>query len=702
MSGLQVLAEGCPIELTTGSHSSSGAPAQSLELILRCLPAFVFAADRDLHFTMIRGTALEQLGLDDPAIARLIGTPLEDYFSGAAGEHIMGRIRKALAGEPGTFEDEWQGRYYLYHVSPLDDGDISGVVSVGMDITKRHVLEHDLESERAALNEAQHLAGLGSWVCDIRTDELAITPELARLLGIEYSKGPLPFSTIERLCHPDEIAMLMREKDRVLRDCGSYDVDHRIVRPDGTMRYVKSRGHVDCDESGRAARCIGTMIDVTTRVEAQQAAETMAYHDPLTGLPNRSLLSDRIQQAIAFSERELTRFLVLFIDLDNFKRINDTLGHAEGDLLLTEIAQRLRKAIRHSDTVARAGGDEFVVLITDANDSEEQTAVRKVQNVFSAPFRLGGTDYFMRASIGVAAYPDDARAERELLQCADSAMYEAKQAGRNALRRYRGSANSALARRAQLEVDLPKAIQDGQLRLYYQLLIDAKTLDVSGIEALLRWEHPLRGLLLPRSFMDVMESSEFILQVGEWTLREASAQVVAWRKRFHVPLRLNVNVSARQLAHTERLASKIAATLETFGLEPGALELEITETAIVQDLEHVITVLAEIRDLGVGIAIDDFGTGYNSLSYLKHFPVTALKIDRSFVAELGNDAFDEAISFAVAALGKALNIRVVAEGVETREQVSSLVDLGCDELQGYYFAPPLSAAETEKRLAAMA
>lgn len=686
------------IEITTGSDRPSGAPAHTPEAILQSLPAFVVAADKDLCFAAIKGSTQEHLGLGREAVEKLIGEPLKSYFTGSEGHRIVAHFERALEGERVSFELEWHGNYYACHVAPLIDNDSAGAVCVGLDISSRRQLESELDSERQALAEAQRLAGLGSWVYDIRRDELVISPELARLLGIEHRKEPIAFAHVEPLFHPDETTMLTREKERLFREGGSYDIDHRIVRPDGSIRFVKSRGHVDRDDSGRSFRCVGTMMDVTARVEAQQAAEVLAYHDSLTGLPNRSLLSDRLRQAIARSERDLTRFLVLFIDLDNFKRINDSLGHAEGDVLLTEIGQRLRNAIRNTDTVARAGGDEFVVLISNSNENEEQTALRKVQNVFAVPFRLRGTEYFVRASIGVAAYPDDAKTERELLQCADSAMYEAKQAGRNALRRYRGTGNTALERRMQLEIDLPKAMRERQLRLHYQLLVDAKTLKISGVEALLRWEHPVRGLLTPTSFMDVMEGSEFIAPIGEWTLREAATQIVDWRRRFNLPLRLNVNVSARQLGRSDHLANRIAQTLEASGLEPEALELEITETAIVQDLERVIALLAEIRDLGVGIAIDDFGTGYNSLSYLKHFPVTALKIDRSFVAELGVDAFDEAISYAVAALGKALNIRVVAEGVETEQQAASLLELGCDELQGYYFAPPLSAAETEARL----
>lgn len=675
--------------------------AEFLNLILQCLPAFVVATDNDLRFTAIRGTILQAIGVTADAIAALIGMRADEYFRGPEGDRIMNYVRQSLEGSSISFEAEWQGRWFTGHVAPLRDasGNIIGSVGVGMDTSARHRVQDELEAERQALSEAQELAELGSWVLDMQSGNVRISEELARLLGIAYTKEPTTMAHLEQFFPPHELGVLHGERDRILRASGAYDFDHQIVRPDGSLRYVRSRGHVETSEDGKPLRCIGTMLDITARVEAQRMAEILAYHDALTGLPNRWLLRDRLSQAIALARREQRKFYVLFIDLDDFKRINDTLGHAEGDVLLAEVAQRLKHATRGTDTVARMGGDEFVMIFTEVHsDDQLQTAITKVRAAFSAPFRLHDTDYTITASIGIAVYPDDALTEDELLQDADAAMYEAKQAGRNATQRHHGSSLAATLRRVQLEVDLPRALRDAEFRVRYQPVVNAKTLDIVGVEALLRWEHPSRGLLLPVSFMDAMEDSDFMKLVGEWVVREACTQVAHWRKRFGLPLRLSVNVSARQLLR-DHFPRTLAKVLGDTGLEPRALEIEITETAIVRDLEWTTTMLGDVRSMGVGIAIDDFGTGYNSLSYLKHFPVTALKIDRSFVGEIGIDAFDEAISSAVAALGKALHIRVVAEGVETRKQFDSLRELGCDELQGYYFAPPLDAAHMTTRLA---
>lgn len=680
---------------------SQSPSAEFLNLILSCVPAFVLAADTELRFTAIRGTVLHQIGMDDAERSRLIGTPADAYFTGPQGEQLIAHARDGLRGESTSFEGQWKEQWFMAHIGPLRDphDNIVGVVCVGMDITRRRKLEKELEAERRALTDAQRLAELGSWELDIRSGMMRISAELAQLLGIPHTAREIPFSAMERALVPHELALLQHEKERAFNSCGAYDFDHQVVRPDGTVRHVRSRGHVECAPDGTPLRCVGTMLDMTARVEAQRTAELLAYHDPLTGLPNRWLLRDRLKQAIALARRERRKFYVLFIDLDNFKRINDTLGHAEGDVLLGEVAQRLRQATRGTDTVARTGGDEFVVIFTEIqSDDQFEVATGKLRAVFRAPFHLRGGEYTVTASMGVAVFPDDALTEDELLQDADAAMYEAKQEGRNAIRRHHGAAFAATLRRVQLEVDLPRAMRQAEFRIRYQPVVNASTMKISGVEALLRWDHPSRGLLLPVAFLDAMEDTEFISQVGEWVMREACAQVAKWRKRFGLELRLAVNVSARQLSHNH-FTRMLAGALHESGLDPAALEIELTETAIVRDLEWASATLRAVRDMGVGVAIDDFGTGYNSLSYLKHFPVTALKIDRSFVGEIGIDAFDEAISSAVAALGRSLRIRVIAEGVETRKQFDSLRALGCDELQGYYFAPPLDAAHMTARLA---
>jgi diguanylate cyclase (GGDEF)-like protein/PAS domain S-box-containing protein len=674
--------------------------AEILRLILKCLPAFVVACDRELRFTLIRGRVLQELGVDEPGLARLIGTPVQDFFSGPQGEPILERVRKSLGGESASIELPWGGRWYNAYVAPVYDesGAIIGSVGVGMDITQRQRLKEQLERERQLLEDAQQLAEVGSWVLDVRTGDVQISTEMARLLGLGPRAQRLVWNDLLRALPPNEVQTIVSEKERVLNTCGTYDFDHDIVRPDGSVRRVRSRGHVDCDETGKALRFVGTMHDITERVAAQRAVELLAYHDALTGLPNRWLLNDRLQSAIASAAREERNVFVVFIDLDDFKRINDSLGHALGDVLLAEVGQRLFNAARSSDTVARMGGDEFVIVLTHiAGEDQLRAAIAKVRSVFKTPFRLAGADYVITASMGVAGYPSDAVSEGELLRDADAAMYEAKQRGRNMVQRYSGASIASSIHRVQLEIDLRRAVRDGEFVIFYQPIVNAASLRTVGVEALLRWRHPTRGLLLPIAFLHAIEHTDYVNTIGEWVLREACAQVARWRSRLRVPLRLSVNVSARQLQRGH-FPDVLSDALKASSLSADAVDIELTENTVVHDLELAANVLHRIREIGVGIAIDDFGTGYNSLSYLKHFPITGLKIDRSFVSEMGVDIFDEAISSAVIALGKALRIRVVAEGVEEREQVNSLLALGCDEIQGNYFAPPMEARELDRRL----
>ncbi|HLI97702.1 MAG TPA: EAL domain-containing protein [Candidatus Baltobacteraceae bacterium] len=675
--------------------------AEILSLILKCLPAFVVAADANLRLTLIRGSSLARIGVDEQAVSRLIGTSAESLFAGPKGEPILRRAQEALAGESGALEIEWAGRWYSAHFAPLRDelAAIVGVVVVGMDFTPRQQLKEQLERERQLLEEAQQLAEVGSWVLDVQTGEVQISAQLARLLGVAITSEPIYWTRLLQALHPNQMEMIEAEKERALSTCGEYDFDHDVVRPDGTIRHVRSRGHVECDGQGRPKRCIGTMHDVTERVEAQRTIELLAYHDPLTGLPNRWLLHDRLRSAIASAQREGCHVFAVFIDLDDFKRINDSLGHAMGDVLLAEVAQRLERAARSSDTVARMGGDEFVVVLTHVDEDPQLEAVlKKLCGVFTVPFRLAESEYAITASFGVAGYPGDASSEGDLLRDADAAMYEAKQSGRNAVRRYSRASVALSKQRLQLEADLREAIRNEQFRVYYQPIAETKSLRITGVEALLRWEHPTRGLLLPGTFLPLIDHTDYAITIGAWVLRQACEDIVRWRTELGVALRLSVNVSGRQLQH-DQFAALLAATLGESGLEPNAVDVEILENTVVHDLESAARVLAQVREVGVGVAIDDFGTGYNSLSYLKQFPVTALKIDRAFVSEMGSEGFDHAISSALIALGKALRIRVIAEGVEDGTQLRALTAMGCDEVQGYYVAPPMQARDLDHRLA---
>jgi diguanylate cyclase (GGDEF)-like protein/PAS domain S-box-containing protein len=437
--------------------------------------------------------------------------------------------------------------------------------------------------------------------------------------------------------------------------------------------------------------------EVDERLQAEDRVRHMANHDALTGLPNRRLLHDRLYQAIALAHRHRQKVAVMFIDLDRFKTINDTLGHACGDLLLQEVGKRIGAELREGDTVARLGGDEFVVVLPELEDANAAAVIaQKLSAVFSSAFLVAGNDLHVTPSIGIAIYPDDGTDPETLTRNADTAMYHAKDTGRNNHKFFTEQMNIAAAERFALENRLHNAIERNELLLYYQPRIAIDTRRASGFEALLRWRHPEQGMISPASFIPVAEETGLIVPIGEWVLREACRQHVAWRSEGHAPLPIAVNLSPRQFRQ-HNLVEVVARTLVETGMEAHYLELEITEGSLMQMTEHTLTTLESLNALGVKLSIDDFGVGYSSLSYLKRFPVDQLKIDQSFVRDIATDPDDAAIVSAIIGLARNLALNVIAEGVETAEQLAFISASGCNEAQGFYFSHPLPAEEIAGR-----
>lgn len=446
----------------------------------------------------------------------------------------------------------------------------------------------------------------------------------------------------------------------------------------------------------------GTLVmhfDVTESVQAEQRLFELAHFDSLTGLPNRLLFLDRLRHTLFRAKRYANRLAVLFVDLDRFKNINDTLGHHVGDELLKEVARRLRGCLRESDAVGRLGGDEFAVLLPELEDLKSAEAVaRKIVASLSQVFRWEGQELFCGASVGIALYPDDADDPDRLMQYADTAMYLAKEAGRNTWRFYTPAMNERALAQLRLDGDLRQALARGEFALYYQPKVDCRSGQVVGVEALLRWNHPLRGLVGPVDFVPMLEETGLIIEVGEWVLRTACRQVVAWSHEGLPPVTVAVNLSARQLRDGQ-LISVVGRILGDSGLPPQLLELELTESALMVNPDQVAATLAELRRLGVRISVDDFGTGYSSLAYLKRFPLDAVKVDRSFVQDIAADPDDASITRAVITMAHNLKLKVVAEGVENEGQLALLMSNHCDEIQGYFFSRPLPADETAELLA---
>ena len=476
------------------------------------------------------------------------------------------------------------------------------------------------------------------------------------------------------------------------------DFEYQILDDNGQTRWFLVNGQPVFDELGQFTGYRGTGSDITERKLTEQRVHHVAQHDTLTGLPNRSLLQDRLSQAVAYASRSGNPVWVMLIDLDRFKFVNDSMGHKAGDVLLMTVAARLRSSLRDADTVARLSGDEFVVIVSERGDQQlTPEIVQRVMNSVAQPVMLGTKEFFVTCSIGVAVYPSESTAADTLIEHADIAMYRAKKLGRNNFQFYTPAMNEESMERVRIESALRNAVERGEFVLYYQPQLDLKTGKVCGMEALIRWQHPELGMVPPSRFISIAEETGMIVAIGAWVLRTACAQNKAWQDAGFDKLRVAVNLSARQFGAPD-LIDNLASVLSETGLEPKYLEIELTESLFMSDITPAVDLLHRMKALGVNLSIDDFGTGYSSLSYLSRFPIDVLKIDRSFVADITRDANDEAIVTSIIALAHNLKLAVIAEGVETQEQLDYLRRHGCDEMQGYYFSKPLAADEFEQLL----
>ncbi|MHB1098489.1 MAG: putative bifunctional diguanylate cyclase/phosphodiesterase [Burkholderiales bacterium] len=453
------------------------------------------------------------------------------------------------------------------------------------------------------------------------------------------------------------------------------------------------------------ANLVIATIEAQKLAEQVQASKTqldhLAHHDALTDLPNRILMHDRIGQAIELARRQDRQLAVMFLDVDRFKNINDSLGHTVGDQLLMSVAQRLVECVRHSDTVSRQGGDEFIMLLADVEHAEDAAlSARKMLTALALPHHIDRHDIHVSASIGISIYPDDGQDADSLIKSADTAMYHAKENGGNDYKFFEQDMNARAVQRLTIETDLRLALERQEFMLNYQPIIDLQSGAIVSVEALTRWRHPHRGLILPEHFIWIAEDSGLIVPIGAWILREACKQARAWQDAGLPPIPVAVNISAVQFRHKDFLEN-LNGILKDTGLAPRYLELELTESVLMHDADAAVSLLEALKAIGVRLTVDDFGTGYSGLSYLKRFPVDTLKIDKSFmhgITQATDDSDDAAIVAAVIGLGKSLNQRVIAEGVETREQLAFLQALGCSEGQGFYFSRPVPAQEVAELL----
>ncbi len=678
-----------------------------LDAVVDSLPDAFFLCSRDGG--MLRWNAKLEAATGRAA-AEIAALRLPDLFVPPDRDAAQAVLREVLDGSrEACLEARINDRAgahppFAFTARPLRLAGESCVMGFGRDASRGRRAEDQTLLAKERLDLALTGSRLALWDWDLAADRVYFSEGWAAMLGGEPRESTVAWEAARAAVHPDDANLHAAAVANAVRGVSEeFECEYRVRRASGDWIWIHSRGKVaQRDGAGRALRMTGTSTNVTKRKEAEERAEYLATRDGLTGLPNRVLLHDRLEQGIVNAARHRAGFAFMFIDLDRFKTINDSLGHDVGDELLKGVASRLTACVRASDTVARLGGDEFAVILENLRGVDEEGARQVADKMIAAmaePMLIGNQHLNTSCSIGISLYPADGRDGATLMKHADVAMYYAKERGRNNYRFFSAEMNQRAQERLSIENYLRLALRRNELVLHYQPRVRMADGAITGVEALVRWSHPRRGLLAPGRFIDVAEDSGLIVPIGEWVLERACLQVREWQRAFGGRLRLSVNLSVGQVVDAGRLYRAVEGAIRGAGIEPSTLELELTESMLMQNLGEKAALLNRLGELGVGLAIDDFGTGYSSLSYLKSLPVDTIKIDSSFVRDIGVDPNDEAIVRAIIAMAHSLRLSVVAEGVETAAQHDALKALGCDEYQGFHASPALPPAEFASRFA---
>ncbi|MEQ1528953.1 MAG: EAL domain-containing protein [Methylococcales bacterium] len=568
---------------------------------------------------------------------------------------------------------------------------------------------HKLKKSESRLSKAQQMAKLGHWEWNNTEDKLFWSPEIYEIFELDHQQFVPSHQRFLDMIHVADQIYIEEAYNKVLRNQLPELIEFRIITGSNNQRFIAQQIEAVIDQNQQISGLTGTIQDITERKDYEDQIRKLAYYDEITALPNRTYFLELLSKTLELSKRNKRNFVVLFVDLDGFKGINDTYGHHTGDLLLKEIAKRLTESLRRSDVtsrylpeqdyeadIARLGGDEFTIILNDIK--QRQDAVVAAENILrwlSEPFLLGEQRIYTGASIGIAYYPEDGDDGETLLKNADIAMYHAKKSGKGVYQFFHNSMNIKAQKRQEMETLMHQAVAKNELRLYYQPIIDANTNQLIGAEALMRWESPDLGFLLPGDFIPLAEENGLIIKLGEWAIRDVCRQHKEWRQQGMGHLTIAVNLSSLQFNQITFIPM-VKAILAEYALDPGFLVFEVTESIIMADTEKMLATLWQLKEIGIKLSIDDFGTGYSSLSYLKNFPLDSLKIDRSFVKDLPGNIDDSAIVNAILALANTLSLNTIAEGVETTEQRAFFEQSTCKSIQGFLFSEPMPSQEFKK------
>ena len=675
---------------------------QQLQMILDSIAQGVFLLDADMRLIAFNERACILLNLSaqflqqQPTLQAIstLQTERGDFGPNAqwipvhARDYILGGGKDAApANYIRTTRD---GRALEVQSTPLTKG---GMVRTFTDVTAYVQAQKAIQESEERWKLALESTGDGVWDWRIAEGVEYFSKRLLEMFGFTEEELAHSPNTLDGRTHPDDQAQLHR--DRQLHFDGvspTYVNEHRVHCKDGSWKWVLSRGMViSRDAQGQPLRMIGTHTDITERKEAENLARTQAFFDTLTGLPNRRMLRDRLEHEIKRCQREHLQLAILFIDLDHFKEVNDTLGHGKGDALLIQASERLLRCVRNTDTVARMGGDEFTMLLPELHDPAElQRILQSILDAMGQVFDLNEEQVFVSASIGVTMYPTDGEDVESLFKNADQALYAAKGAGRNRFSFFTSALQEAAQLRVRLANDLRVALTEQQFQVVYQPIVEFASGKVHKAEALLRWQHPTRGMVSPATFIPIAESSGLIVDIGEWVFQQAQAQVQLWRAQWANDFQISINRSPVQFQKQAGAQGTWHQQLQAAGLPGNCIVIEITEGLLLDTSPGVTDQLLDFHDAGIQVSLDDFGTGYSSLAYLQKFDIDFIKIDQSFVKHLIPESTDLALCKAIIAMAHALDMQVIAEGVETALQAQLLRDAGCDYGQGYYFSRPIA------------